>query len=57
MMYEQPVYCVTRTLTETFDKIKFVFSKKAPKLTFIAYCQIDGEDFVNFCSLPRKHEI
>ena len=44
--------------------IKFVFSKKATKfdkiftddLTVTTYYQIDGEDFVNFCGLPRKHD-
>ena len=46
-------------------KVKFVFSKKATKfdkiftvdLTLTAYCQINGEDFVNFCGLLRKHEL
>ena len=46
--------------------IKFVFSKKATKLdkiftvdlTLTRYCQIDGEDFVNFCGLLlRKHKL
>ena len=45
--------------------LKFVFSKKATKfdkiftvdLTLTTYCQIDGEDFVNFCGLLRKHEL
>ena len=45
--------------------LKFVFSKKATKideiftvdLTVNTYCQIDGEDFVNFCDLLRKREI
>ena len=43
--------------------LKFVFSKKATKfdkiftvdLTLTTCCQIDGEDFVNFCGLLRKH--
>ena len=26
-------------------------------LTVTTYCQIDGEDFVNFCGLLRKHEL
>ena len=42
-----------------------MFSKKATKfdkiftfdLTICSKCQIDGEDFVNFCGLLRKHEI
>ena len=45
--------------------IKFMFSKKTTKidkiftidLTVTTYCQIDGEDFVNFCDLLRKHEL
>ena len=44
--------------------IKFVFSKKATKfekiftvdLTLTTYCQINGEDFINFCGLLGKHE-
>ena len=46
-------------------QVKFIFSKKATKidkiftvdLTLTTYCQIDGEDFVNFCVLLRKHEL
>ena len=42
-----------------------MFSKKATKideifavdLTVTAYCQIDGEDFVNFCGLLSKREL
>ena len=45
--------------------LKFMFSKKAKKidkiftvvLTVSTYCQIDGEDFVNFCGLLRKREL
>ena len=45
--------------------VKFVFSKKVTKideiftvdLTLTAECQIDGEDFVNFCCLLREHEL
>ena len=45
--------------------LKFVFSKKATKidkifavdLTLTTKCQNDGEDFVNFCGLLRKHEL
>ena len=44
--------------------LKFMFSKKATKidgiftvdLTFFRKCQIDGEDFINFYGLLRKHE-
>ena len=42
--------------------IKFMFSKKATKideiftvdLTVTTYCQIDDEDFVNFCGFSEK---
>ena len=42
-----------------------MFSEKATKidkifivnLTVRSNCQIDGEDFVNFCGLLRKHEL
>ena len=45
--------------------VKFVFSKKATKfdkiftvdLTLTTNCRIDGEDFLNFCGLLRKHEL
>ena len=45
--------------------IKFVIPKKATKineifivdLTLTTWCQIDGEDFFNFCGLLRKHEL
>ena len=43
--------------------IKFMFSKKATEineiltidLTLCSKCQIDGEDFVDFCGLFRKN--
>ena len=42
-----------------------MFSKKVTQidkifnvdLTVATYCQIDGEDFVNFCGLLRKREL
>ena len=42
-----------------------MFFKKATKfdeiftvdLTLCSKCQIDGEDFVNFCGILRKHEL
>ena len=45
--------------------LKPVFSKKATKLddiftvdlTLTTECQIDGEEFVNFCGLLGKHEL
>ena len=45
--------------------VKFMFSKKATKndeiftvdLTLCSKCQIDLEDFVDFCGLLRKHEL
>ena len=44
---------------------KFMFSRKATKidkiftgdLTLCSKHQIDGEDLINFCGLPRKHEL
>ena len=53
-----PIYLGNRIL-------KFVFSKKATKLTksslliwhFLSKHQINGEDFVNFCRLHRKHAL
>ena len=43
--------------------LKFMFSKKATKsdkiftvnLTVCSKCQINSEDFINFCGLLRKH--
>ena len=59
-----------KLLNKNVRKIKFldlksVFSKKTTKydknftvyLTLTTYCQIDGEDFFNFCGLLRKHEL
>ena len=37
--------------------LKFTFSEKATKMTVCSNRQIDGEDFVNFCGLLRKHEL
>ena len=45
--------------------LKFMFYKKATKidevftidLTLCSKCQIDGEDFVNFCGLLRIYEL
>ena len=45
--------------------LKFMFSRKTTKideiftfdLTLCTKCQIDGEDFVNFCGLLRKYEL
>ena len=45
--------------------LKFMFSKKATKideifsvdLTLSSKRQIDGEDFVNFCGLLKKHQL
>ena len=51
--------------TENQILLKFMFSKKATKideiftvdLTIFSKRQIDGEDFVDFCGLLRKHEL
>ena len=53
------------TFLERIGCVKFMLSKKATKideiftvdLTVTTYCQINGEDFVNFCGLLRKHEL
>ena len=45
-------------------QLKFMFLKKATKideiftgdLTLYSKCQIDDEDFINFCDLLKKHE-
>ena len=45
--------------------LKFMFSKKATQiykiftiyLIFTTWCQIIGEDFINFCGLLRKNEL
>ena len=50
---------------DTVYILKFMFSMKATKidkiftidLTITTYCQIDGEDFFNFCGLLRKREL
>ena len=47
------------------DILKFTFSKMATKideiltvdLTLSSKCQFDGEDFLNFCGLLRKHKL
>ena len=57
-----------RTTKRRFEinwPLKFIFSKKATKideiftvdLTLCSKCQIDGEDFINFYGLLRKHEL
>ena len=60
-------FCNKNLLICKLFVIKFMFSKKATKidqiftvdLTFtkLSKCQINGEDFFNFCSLLRKHEL
>ena len=52
-------------MEQTVHLLKFMFSKKATKidkiftvdLTLCSKCQIDGEDFVDFGGLLRKHEL
>ena len=51
-------------VTKVKKSVKFMFSKKATKIDKIfavdlmvtTYCQIDSENFVNFCGLLRKCE-
>ena len=55
------------SILEISSEFYFVimFSKKATEideiftvdLTLCSKCQIDGEDFVNFCGLLRKHKL
>ena len=61
-----PSYANTNiSMAISLSDIKFMFSKKATKideiftvvLTVTTYCQIEGEDFVNFCGLLRKREL
>ena len=54
---------VVFSLSRVFDYLKFIFSEKATNIEKnlhcrfdIVKCQMDGEDFVNFCGLLRKHE-
>ena len=55
----------TKTQQSQMCALKFMFSKKATKfdkiftvnLTLCSKCQIDGEDFFNFCGLLRKHKL
>ena len=52
-------------MSTSCNDIKFMFSKKATKideiftinLTLCSQCQIEGEDLVNFCGFPRKHQL
>ena len=51
-------------MNEKFQ-LKFTFSEKATKIekiftVYLTVCsnrQIDGEDFINYCGLLRKHEL
>ena len=57
-------YLITYSF-RTIVLLKFMFSEKATKideiftidLTLCCKCQIDGEDFVDFCGLLIKHEL
>ena len=63
-VYSNPIHNGPKIIL-IYQKLKFMFSKKATKidkiftvdLTVTTYCQIDGEDFVNFCGLLRKCEL
>ena len=61
-----PEFGVSEKRTERkTERPKFMFSKKATKigelftvdLTSCSKCQIDSEDFVDFCGLLRKQEL
>ena len=61
---KQRTACI-KEIPENGNPLKFIFSEKATKideiftvdLTDTTYCQIDSEDFVNFCGLLRKNEL
>ena len=65
VMSNQLYLCKFRPGPIFFCYVKFMFSKKATKfdkiftsnLTLCSKCQIDGEDFVNFCGLLGKYEL
>ena len=40
-----------------FSKAKKIDEIFTVDLTSCSKCQIDGEDFFNFCGLHRKHEL
>ena len=54
--------CIVTQANSLLTTLKFILSKKATKigeiitvgLTLCSKCQIDGEDYVNFCGLLRK---
>ena len=65
-MHDSSSACVVTKVDKFLSfQIEFMFSKKATKideiftidLTLCSKCQIDGEDFVNFCGLFRKHKL
>ena len=47
------VLCMVCKFFEKATKIGKIFTVN---LTVCSKCQIDGEDFINFCGLLRKHE-
>ena len=62
-VYCQAIFVLIKNSLEDF-LLKFMFSEKATQIDEIftvnltlCKCQIDCEDFVNFCGLPRKHEL
>ena len=63
MQSEKSAYASKQNMLE-LRTLKFIFSKKATKIDKIftvdlmhtTYRQINGEDFINFCGLPREHE-
>ena len=62
---EGRAHCVVFEFRWQFCVLKFMFSEKATKieeiftvhLTLYSKCQIDSEDFVNFCGLLRIYEL
>ena len=56
---------ISKVQMHLHKQVKFIYSEKATKndeiftvdLTLTTYCQIDGEEIVNFCGLIRKYEL
>ena len=57
--FENFVKSMPPSLSELKVTPSFCFPLKIPNdpTASTTYCQIDGEDFVNFCGLLRKHEL
>ena len=65
MVYKIKQQCFEKVHLRRKNLLKFMFSKKATKidelftidLKLCSQCQINGEYFVDYCCLLRKHEL